>query len=119
MSSPMVLKPRVSEKAYAFSEKQNTFIFVVPSSATKLSVKSAIEAQFKVSVTNVNVTNIKGKSKRLYRRGDRKATPGRRSDIKKAFVTLKEGDKLPIFAALEESQKPAENTSKKARKEAK
>jgi large subunit ribosomal protein L23 len=111
MSLILTLKPRVSEKTYAHSEQLNVYVFVVPSEINALSVKKAVEAQYKVKVTKVNILNQKGKVKRTYRRGGR-SVEGKRSDFKKAYVTLKEGDILPIFGTVDEiknEQKPAKS----------
>ena len=59
----------------------------------------AVATQFEVTVTDVRITNIAGKLKRTVRKGGRAVT-GRRSDVKKAYVTLKDGDSLPFFAAV-------------------
>jgi large subunit ribosomal protein L23 len=123
MSKTLVLKPRLSEKAFAQSQAKNTYVFVVPSDATKHTVARAVAAQFEVTVTDVNITNVKGKAKRTISKGGRRVANGSQSDIKKAYVTLKDGDKLPIFAAEEEAAaeaaKAEEKAAKKAVKEAK
>lgn len=99
----LVLKPRVSEKAYGMSQLRNTYVFDVDHSANKHAVARAVSAQYEVTVTEVNIVNVKGKAKRTVRKGGR-GTMGRQSDVKKAYVTLKDGDSLPIFAAIEEAE---------------
>lgn len=113
MSLAMVLKPRISEKAYGLSQNGNTYVFQVPADANKLSIAFAVSAQFKVTVTNVNITNLKGKTKRTVKRGGR-ATTGTRCDIKKAYVTLKDGDTVAIFANEDDKAdaKPANKEKK-------
>jgi large subunit ribosomal protein L23 len=112
MDKTMVLIPRVSEKAYGLSQVRNTYIFDVPKSANKLTVAQAVAAQFEVTVTNVNITNKVGKVKRTTRKGGR-ATMGKDVDIKKAYVTLKTGDSIAIFASQEEqAEKPAKKEKK-------
>lgn len=111
MSTTMTLRPRLSEKAYELSQIRNTYVFVVPGNASKQAIGQAVENQFKVSVINVNVHNLKGKAKRTVRKGGR-PVQGRTSDLKKAYVTLKSGDSIPIFAAAEESEKKAEKIDK-------
>lgn len=101
MSMNLILKPRVSEKAYAHSLTKNTYVFVVPTSANKNQVAEAVEAQFAVTVTEVNILNVKGKVKRSVRKGSRQAM-GKDADIKKAYVTLKDGDTITVFAAEDE-----------------
>jgi hypothetical protein len=63
-----------------------------------------------VTVVNVRTIIQKGKVKRLYR--NRRYETGKRSDVKKAYVTLKSGDAIPIFAAVEEQEEKAEKTAK-------
>jgi large subunit ribosomal protein L23 len=105
---PITLKPRLSEKGYALSEQLNTYIFDVPSKVNKFDIALAVAAQYDVSVTNVRLANIPGKAVRSYRNRGRRSVSSTRSDIRKAYVTLKQGDKLPIFAAVEEPEMPKE-----------
>ena len=124
MSKTLVLKPRVSEKAYAKSQ-DNVYVFSVDKSADKLTIARAVEAQFGVSVVTVNTTVTKGKAKRTVRKGGR-PIKGRTSDFKKAYVTLKEGDSITLFASEEESKdeekskvaKPKENVAAREQKTA-
>jgi large subunit ribosomal protein L23 len=115
-----ILKPRMSEKAYGVSQVLNTYVFDVEGDTNKHSVARAVTEQYSVTVTSVRVVNQKGKVKRTIRKGGR-ATVGRQSDVKKAYVTLKSGDSLPIFAAIEEAEakdaKVAENLEKAAAKQ--
>jgi large subunit ribosomal protein L23 len=99
----IVLKPRMSEKAYGVSQLRNTYVFDVDGAANKHTVARAVAEQYDVSVTSVRVVNQKGKVKRTVRKGGRPSL-GRQSDVKKAYVTLKAGDTLPIFAAIEEAE---------------
>ena len=115
MDKQMTLKPRMSEKTYGLSMTGNVYVFTVPGNATKQSVAAAVKAQFDVTVENVNMTVVKGKTKRTVRKGGR-PTMGQRSDMKKAFVTLKEGDKLPFFET--EDDKKSDKKDKKAEKKA-
>jgi large subunit ribosomal protein L23 len=114
MDKAIVLKPRISEKTYALSEVRNTYTFEVPGDANKHSVARAVTAQFEVTVEKVAIMVVKGKVKRTVRKGGR-AVNGRRSDVKKAYVTLKQGDTLPIFAT-EEEETPKKKADKKAAK---
>ena len=66
----------------------------MPLNASKPDIKEAIEQLFKVSVTAVNTLRVKGKTKRFRGR------PGRRNDVKKAVVTLKDGDSIDIATGL-------------------
>ena len=84
-------RPVITEKATLASE-QDKVIFRVRPTATKQEVKEAVEALFKVKVLKVNTSTIKGKLK-LF-----KGHLGRRSDYKKAIVTLEKGQKIDIAA---------------------
>jgi large subunit ribosomal protein L23 len=117
MDKQIVLTPRMSEKAYGLSQVRNTYIFDVPAEANKHTVARAVSVQFEVTVENVNITNIKGKAKRTIRKGGR-VSKGKQNDTKKAYVTLKEGDTLPIFAAVEEAEAKSDEISKAAEKAA-
>ena len=88
----IILKPVISEKTYNLAQ-EGVYTFVVNKNANKIEIKKAVEKQFKVTVIKVNTINIPGKRVRFGRM--RKL--GRRSDIKKALITLKEGDKIALF----------------------
>ena len=88
-----ILSPVITEKATLLSE-QNKVVFRVAKDATKDEIAAAVEALFKVSVTKVNTLVVKGKTKRFRGR------PGRRSDVKKAVVTLAEGQSIDITTGL-------------------
>jgi len=88
-----ILAPVITEKATLLSE-QNKVVFRVAMDATKDEISAAVEALFKVSVTKVNTLVVKGKTKRFRGR------PGRRSDVKKAIVTLAEGQSIDITTGL-------------------
>ena len=85
----IVLAPHITEKSTMLSET-NAVVFRVAPSASKPEIKAAVEALFNVKVTNVNTIVSKGKTKRW------KGTPYRRSDVKKAIVTLAEGQSIDI-----------------------
>lgn len=113
MSKTMVLRPRISEKAYGLAQARNTYVFDVPTTANRFEIAQAVAAQYEVTVEGVNIVNVKGKVKRTIRKGGRPIL-GKRVDIKKAYVTLKDGDSLPLFAAVEEQaeEKPAKKEKK-------
>lgn len=125
-ATAMALKPRMSEKAYAQSKERRTYVFVVPMTSNKVTVAAAVSSQFGVTVTDVNISITKGKPKRSYKRGGRPIT-GKNVDIKKAYVRVKDGDQIPVFAAIDEEEAKAEKTAeaiekaaaKKAKKESK
>lgn len=91
----ILLAPQISEKATFVAEKNEQVIFRVVSDATKPEVKAAVELLFKVSVDNVQISNVKGKQKRFGK------FSGRRSDWKKAYVCLAPGQEIN-FAASEQ-----------------
>ncbi len=83
-----ILAPQITEKATMVADKYNQVTFKVTKDATKAGIKSAIETMFKVEVLAVNLLNVNGKTKRSGR------TMGRRSDWKKAYVSLKPGQEI-------------------------
>ena len=89
----IVLAPHITEKSTLLSEN-NSVVFKVAPSATKPEIKAAIEALFNVKVTNVNTIITKGKSKRWQGR------PYQRSDMKKAIVTLAEGQSIDVTSGI-------------------
>ncbi|MDP3854184.1 50S ribosomal protein L23 [Phenylobacterium sp. LH3H17] len=88
-----ILSPVITEKATLLSE-QNKVVFRVAIDASKDEIAAAVEALFKVNVTKVNTLVVKGKTKRFRGR------PGRRNDVKKAVVTLAEGQSIDITTGL-------------------
>ncbi|MCY3910225.1 MAG: 50S ribosomal protein L23 [bacterium] len=88
----VVLAPIVSEKSYELLEA-NVYTFRVHPDASKPEIKDAVESLFDVTVLKVNTMNRKGKR----RRNRRSPTFGRRPDVKRALVTLAEGDEIELF----------------------
>jgi large subunit ribosomal protein L23 len=88
-----IVAPMITEKATLLSE-QNKVVFQVAMDATKEDIATAVEHLFKVKVTKVNTLIQKGKTKRFRGR------LGRRSDLKKAIVTLQEGQSIDITTGL-------------------
>ena len=86
-------RPVITEKATLMGE-HNQVSFFVPMDADKFEVKAAVEQLFKVKVTSVNTLISKGKTKRFRGR------PGKRSDTKKAIVTLEEGHSIDVTTGL-------------------
>jgi large subunit ribosomal protein L23 len=91
----VLLGPHISEKATIVAEKHRQYVFRVRPDANKLEIKKAVEKLFNVQVESVNTTILKGKSKRFGR------GLGRRSDIKKAYVALKDGFDIDFTGAAE------------------
>ena len=113
-----LLKPRLSEKAYAMAQATNTFVIDVPAELNKHEVVAAVEKQFEVKVANVRTVSRKGKVKRVMnltgkRQSNRK---GVQADLKKAYITLKAGSHLPFFEAEEKEAAEAVKATEKAKK---
>jgi large subunit ribosomal protein L23 len=89
----VIRKPVITEKATMASE-HNGLVFEVAIDATKPLIKEAVETLFNVKVKAINTTITKGKTKRFRGR------PGRRSDMKKAYVTLEEGNMIDVTTGL-------------------
>ena len=89
----IILGPVITEKATLLSE-HNQVAFRVAMTATKPQIRKALEELFKVKVTGVNTLRVKGKTKRFRGR------MGRRSDYKKAIVTLAEGQSIDYTAGI-------------------
>ena len=86
----VLVAPIVSEKATSVADKHNQVMFKVLRDATKPEIKAAVELLFKVEVQGISVVNVKGKAKRFGQR------QGRRNNVRKAYVTLKEGQELNL-----------------------
>jgi len=89
----IVLAPHTTEKSTMLSEN-NSVVFKVAGTASKPEIKAAVEALFGVTVTGVNTIVSKGKTKRW------KGAPYKRSDVKKAIVTLAEGQSIDITSGI-------------------
>jgi large subunit ribosomal protein L23 len=84
----VLIAPIVSEKTTMIADKHNQVAFKVVQDATRREVKQAVEALFKVEVDSVQILNRRGKEKRFGR------TPGKRSNLRKAYVCLKAGQEI-------------------------
>ncbi len=89
----VVLSPHITEKSTLLSE-HNAVVFKVAGDASKPQIKAAVEALFKVDVLRVNTLTQKGKTKRW------KGRPYTRSDVKKAIVTLAEGQSIDVTTGI-------------------
>ena len=86
----LLLAPHVSEKSARAGEKHNQYVFRVRREATKPEIRKAVELMFEVEVLAVRVVNVAGKKKRFG------SVNGRRSDWKKAYVSLKSGQTIDL-----------------------
>ena len=87
----IIKKPHVTEKTSLGSDTNNKVAIVVDKSANKIEIKQAIENLFKVKVATVRTVTVAGKVKRSGK------TLGKRSNWKKAYVTLQEGQSIDFF----------------------
>ena len=87
----VIKKPHVTEKTSLGSDVTNTVAIIVDRDANKIEIKQAVEALFKVKVANVRTVNVSGKVKRFGRNF------GKRSNWKKAYVSLHEGQSIDFF----------------------
>ena len=89
----VLLAPHVSEKSTLAAEANNTVVFKVVKDANKAEIKAAVESLFEVEVNSVRTVNVKGKTKRHG------MNFGKRSDWKKAYVVLKDGQEIDFVGA--------------------
>jgi len=87
----VIKKPHVTEKTSIGSEATNTVAIVVDRDANKIEIKQAVETLFKVKVDAIRTVNVAGKVKRVGRNF------GKKSNWKKAYVTLQQGQSLDFF----------------------
>jgi len=91
----VLLAPHISEKSSIVAEANNQVVFKVATDASKPEIKQAVEMLFDVKVDRVQVSNVKGKTKRFG------AKMGRRNDWKKAYITLQEGQEIDFLSGAE------------------
>ena len=94
----VLIKPLVTEKMTGITDKFNRFGFIVRPEANKLEIKKEIEAMYNVTVVDVNTMNYDGKNKSRYTKAG--FVNGRTIAVKKAIVTLKEGDTIDFYSNI-------------------
>lgn len=87
----VIKKPLITEKTTVEKDERNVISFVVNRAANKIEIKAAVKQLFNAEVASVNTVNVAGKSKRTAK------GVGKRSNWKKAYVTLKEGSNVDFF----------------------
>jgi large subunit ribosomal protein L23 len=92
-SKTITIKPAVSEKSYQLANESNKYTFIVGKEANKIEIKKAIEEKYKVKAEKVHMVTRPGKSSKDWKTNK----TFRKSDSKKAIVTLKKGDKIDEF----------------------
>ena len=90
----IIVRPLLTEKASMLQDAQNTYVFQVGPDASKIEIKQAIQELFGVQVTKVCTQVVRGKNKRFGR------YYGKRSNWKKALVTVAEGDSLDFYTSI-------------------
>lgn len=90
----ILIRPLLTEKMTELKDKLNKICFLVSPQSNKIEIKQAAEEVLKVKIDSVNIINTKGKRKRLGR------YEGKRSDLKKAILTIKKGEKLELFEGV-------------------
>nr|WP_320059964.1 50S ribosomal protein L23 [uncultured Bacteroides sp.] len=94
----IIIKPLVTEKMTAMTDKLNRFGFIVRPEANKLEIKKEVEAFYNVTVISVNTIKYSGKSKSRYTKAG--IINGRTNAYKKAIVALKEGDTIDFYSNI-------------------
>ena len=94
----VLIKPIVTEKMTNITDRFNRFGFIVRPEANKLVIKKEIEALYNVTVVDVNTMNYAGKNKSRYTKAG--FVQGRTNAVKKAIVTLKEGDTIDFYSNI-------------------
>ena len=93
-----MIKPIVTEKATALSEKLNRYTFCVSPDANKYQIKNLVEELYGVKVTSVNTMNYEGKRKKRYTKAG--LIRGKKPSFKKAIVTLAEGETIDFYSNI-------------------
>jgi large subunit ribosomal protein L23 len=94
----IIIKPVVTEKMTATTDKLNQFGFVVNKKANKIQIREAVEKLYNVSVISVNTMRYAGKSKQRYTKTG--LLKGRTDSFKKAVVSLKDGETIDLYSNI-------------------
>jgi len=107
LSAPILVTPVTTEKAYGQSQK-NIYVFSVPKSANKQQIKEVVQTQYGVTIVAIKTLVQSGKAVRFSRGKNKYPGTTKRTDSKKAYVTLAEGSSINVFeqeVATEEEKK--------------
>jgi large subunit ribosomal protein L23 len=96
--STVLIKPIITEKMSAQTDKHNRVGFIVATDANKIEIKNAVEKAYNVSVLEVNTMRYAGKTNTRYTK--KGITSGRKNNFKKAVVTLKNGEAIDFFSNI-------------------
>lgn len=94
----VIIKPIVTEKMTAITNKLNRYGFRVQPSANKIEIARAVQEMYNVTVLSVNTLNFRGKNKSRYTKGG--MVKGSESAFKKAIVSLKDGDSIDFYSNI-------------------
>jgi len=94
----ILIKPLITEKTSAASDRLNQFAFIVNKDANKIEIRKAVETEYKVSVSNVRTVNVDGKAKSKFTKTG--MVSGRTPSYKKAIISLSEGETIDFYANL-------------------
>jgi large subunit ribosomal protein L23 len=94
----IIIKPIVTEKMTAITEKLNRYGFRVKPEANKIEIAKAVQDMYNVTVIDVNTINYRGKNKSRYTKSG--LVTGKENAFKKAIVTLKEGDTIDFYSNI-------------------
>lgn len=111
MTTPILVTPVTTEKAYGQSQK-NIYVFSVPNSANKQQIKDAVQTQYGVTIVAIKTLVQSGKAVRFSRGKNKYPGTTKRTDSKKAYVTLAAGNRLSIF----DEEAPVETKTKEEKK---
>ena len=101
-----IITPHLTEKTYKLAKELNVYVFKVNKTLNIAQIKDILQKQYKIEIIDVRTLVAKGKKARSIRINSpyRKRVVGKRSDIKKAYVTLKQGDTIPVFVDASSDQ---------------
>lgn len=94
----ILIKPLITEKTSAATDRNNQFSFIVNRDANKIEIRKAVEAEYKVSVTDVRTINVDGKLKSKFTKTG--IVSGRTPSVKKAIISLAAGETIDFYANL-------------------
>ena len=115
MTTNISIFPRATEKAYGQS-KNNVYVFDAPVSANKQQIIAAVESQFGVKTVSIKTLIQTGKAIRTSRGKRSQPATAHRKDLKKAYVTLAEGDSIKVFDESTENESDSKVEKKKEKK---
>jgi large subunit ribosomal protein L23 len=112
MTTPILVTPVTTEKAYGQSQK-NVYVFSVPMTANKQQIKDAVQTQYDVTITEIKTLVQSGKAVRFSRGKNKYPGTTKRTDSKKAYVTLATGSSLNIFDTEEVAETTKDTKAEK------